>query len=50
MEQLISDLENSPNYKDGLRDACRSNKIAVTVLNGLTIKRLRAVYNRTLKQ
>ena len=50
MEQRISELERSHDYKEGVRQTCRNNKVALTTLNGLTIKRLRVVYGRTLKQ
>jgi hypothetical protein len=50
MEARINQLEQASEFKEGLRNCCRANKIPITLLNGFTLKRIRAIYSRTLQQ
>ena len=50
MQNTISRLEGIANFKEGLRSTCRANRISITVLNGLTIAKIKTIYNRTLQQ
>jgi hypothetical protein len=50
MERVIAELEGRQNHKEGLRDACRENRIPVAVLSGLTVAKMRLFSQRTLRQ
>lgn len=50
MQARIRQLETMDNYKDVLKSSCKANGINCKLLNGLTLRKIEKIYNRTLTQ